>query len=69
MFMEKMEKWEALKLESVSKEISQSTFIYSSLSSLHFVLRLSCKDSIPVTGELRPSLRGLIGRIGVPPMY
>lgn len=27
MFVEKMEKWEALKLESVSKEISQSTFI------------------------------------------
>ena len=36
-FVEKMGKWEVVKFKSVSKEINQLTFIYSSLLSLHHV--------------------------------
>lgn len=49
-FVEKLGKWEVVKFKSVSKEINQLTFIYSSLLSLYHVdVRLSCKNSIPVT--------------------
>lgn len=45
MFVEKIGKWEVVKLESVSKEINQSIFIYSTLLSLHHIdVRLLCKD-------------------------
>lgn len=45
MFVEKIEKWEAVKLESASKEINRSVFTYASLLSLyHFHVRLLCKD-------------------------
>lgn len=45
MFVEKIGKWEAVRLGSVSKEINRSVFIYARLLSLHrFGVKLLHKD-------------------------